>query len=223
LIELLVVIAIIAILASILFPVFARARENARRTACLSNSKQIALGIQMYIQDYDDFLPYSIIRTQATPAAYNTWEEALYPYTKSSQLFVCPSDATGGKVPSNGTYRVSYVTNITVLRTSSSIPNSAPYHIAKFDNPSQTIGLAETEFAPTGGPGGATNYQAYTACFATGTPMTAAQAMATNSVPYTRIAHERHLGTSNYVFIDGHAKAYRLEQTIVPTFLHGPC
>jgi len=92
LIELLVVIAIIAILASILFPVFARARENARRAACLSNLKQIGLGIQMYTQDYDEKLvsyayPPSV---QGDPGTYG-WQVALMPYVKSTQLFVCPS------------------------------------------------------------------------------------------------------------------------------------
>ena len=85
LIELLVVIAIIAILASILFPVFARARENARRSSCQSNLKQIATGVAQYTQDYDEKYPYS---TTATYVAQ------LQPYLKSTQIFVCPSGKT---------------------------------------------------------------------------------------------------------------------------------
>ena len=84
LIELLVVIAIIAILAAILFPVFARAREKARQTSCLSNEKQISLGIMMYAQDYDETLPGSII----PPAR---WYGAIVPYVKNAQIFICPS------------------------------------------------------------------------------------------------------------------------------------
>src|SRR6187551_558294 len=87
LIELLVVIAIIAILAAILFPVFARARENARRSSCQSNLKQIALGIKQYIQDYDEMMPRYYYAT--TPNTY--WNNAIDPYVKSTQIFDCPS------------------------------------------------------------------------------------------------------------------------------------
>jgi prepilin-type N-terminal cleavage/methylation domain-containing protein len=85
LIELLVVIAIIAILAAILFPVFARARENARRTSCLSNLKQIGLALEQYKQDYDSVYPYS------RSAGKEWYELYLNPYIKSPQLIVCPS------------------------------------------------------------------------------------------------------------------------------------
>jgi prepilin-type N-terminal cleavage/methylation domain-containing protein/prepilin-type processing-associated H-X9-DG protein len=86
LIELLVVIAIIAILAAILFPVFARAREKARQSSCLSNSKQIGLGMLMYAQDYDEMLPMYA----PTTYAYN-WYHSIEPYIKNTQLFKCPS------------------------------------------------------------------------------------------------------------------------------------
>lgn len=112
LIELLVVIAIIAILAAILFPVFARARENARRSSCQSNLKQIALGFIQYTQDYDELLPNSQDGGAAVTAAPNvSWnyfsggagavnnfdmsKGAVYPYIKSTQIFVCPSDSVG--------------------------------------------------------------------------------------------------------------------------------
>jgi prepilin-type N-terminal cleavage/methylation domain-containing protein/prepilin-type processing-associated H-X9-DG protein len=88
LIELLVVIAIIAILAAILFPVFARARENARRASCQSNLKQIALGIKQYTQDYDEKYPQAGAGTTADPG----WAYAIQPYVKSEQIFQCPSD-----------------------------------------------------------------------------------------------------------------------------------
>jgi prepilin-type N-terminal cleavage/methylation domain-containing protein/prepilin-type processing-associated H-X9-DG protein len=88
LIELLVVIAIIAILAAILFPVFAQAREKARQTSCSSNLKQLALGELMYAQDYDERLP---IRWAVTPAGNIYIPDLLYPYIKNAQLFECPS------------------------------------------------------------------------------------------------------------------------------------
>jgi prepilin-type N-terminal cleavage/methylation domain-containing protein/prepilin-type processing-associated H-X9-DG protein len=111
LIELLVVIAIIAILASILFPVFARARENARRSSCLNNVKQIGLGIMQYTQDYDERYPPSLVgahggpyASQSTPGTpgmkfwidgpgnnYISWMDMIFPYVKSVQIFVCPS------------------------------------------------------------------------------------------------------------------------------------
>ncbi len=89
LIELLVVIAIIAILAAILFPVFARAREKARQTSCLSNTKQIALGFLMYIQDYDETIPGARLNIDG-------WTGMIAPYVKNEQLFVCPSWDGGG-------------------------------------------------------------------------------------------------------------------------------
>ncbi len=85
LIELLVVIAIIAILAAILFPVFARARENARRASCTSNLMQIGLGILQYSQDYDEKL------LPSQPAIKATFVTVLQPYIKSTQVFICPS------------------------------------------------------------------------------------------------------------------------------------
>ncbi len=91
LIELLVVIAIIAILAAILFPVFARARENARRASCQSNLKQIGLGIMQYTQDYDE--KYPMRQYNNTDAGIvNSWRRVTFPYTKSSQLYACPSN-----------------------------------------------------------------------------------------------------------------------------------
>ncbi len=103
LVELLVVIAIIAILAAILFPVFARARENARRTSCLSNMKQIGLGMMQYTQDYDERLPEpglgGVFRNAAdTGLGQNftgvlPFHLAVQPYVKNFQVFACPSDS----------------------------------------------------------------------------------------------------------------------------------
>ncbi len=91
LIELLVVIAIIAILAAILFPVFARARENARRASCSSNLKQIGLGILQYSQDYDEqWVPKDFWWNGSGQVP--SWRQNVQPYVKSTQLFSCPSN-----------------------------------------------------------------------------------------------------------------------------------
>src|SRR6266571_1512515 len=88
LIELLVVIAIIAILAAILFPVFAQARAKARQAACLSNAKQIGLGCRMYAQDYDE---YNVPERVAGPkGSLISFRVNLQPYVKNKQVFVCP-------------------------------------------------------------------------------------------------------------------------------------
>jgi prepilin-type N-terminal cleavage/methylation domain-containing protein/prepilin-type processing-associated H-X9-DG protein len=96
LIELLVVIAIIAILAAILFPVFAQAREKARSISCLSNMKQMALGVMMYVQDYDEvMIPSTITYTgQAFPNDRRFWPELIQPYQKNWNIVRCPSDPT---------------------------------------------------------------------------------------------------------------------------------
>jgi prepilin-type N-terminal cleavage/methylation domain-containing protein/prepilin-type processing-associated H-X9-DG protein len=119
LIELLVVVAIIAVLAAILFPVFARARENARRASCMSNLKQLGLGMMQYTQDYDEkypqayytgldpqtdtSLPGKIYYTNpggSNPTSYyKNWMDFTYPYVKSVQLYVCPSATSAPTLP----------------------------------------------------------------------------------------------------------------------------
>jgi prepilin-type N-terminal cleavage/methylation domain-containing protein len=113
LIELLVVIAIIAILAAILFPVFAQAKAAAKKTVCLSNNKQLSLGVIMYANDYDDDFPYQAqgdpgltyygepyINGAMDPTAATNWDRGVYPYVKSFGLFLCPvatdQDGTDG-------------------------------------------------------------------------------------------------------------------------------
>jgi prepilin-type N-terminal cleavage/methylation domain-containing protein/prepilin-type processing-associated H-X9-DG protein len=101
LIELLVVIAIIAILAAILFPVFAQAREKARGTSCLSNVKQIGTGVMMYAQDYDEYLPRNshpdppriLEGAHFVDCSTPRWMDVIYPYVKNEQIFNCPSDS----------------------------------------------------------------------------------------------------------------------------------
>lgn len=100
LIELLVVVAILGILAAILFPVFGRARENARRASCQSNLRQIGMGLVQYLQDYDEKMPFSAFGlTTADTTADGTqykWMDAIFPYVRSEQVFVCPSDQAVG-------------------------------------------------------------------------------------------------------------------------------
>ncbi len=111
LIELLVVIAIIAILAAILFPVFGRARENARATSCSSNLKQIGLAFAQYTQDYDGSYPIAgaTLKFQdPDPTKPRAWMEQIYPYTKNEQLYKCPSDSfSAGGVESKYSYFMS--------------------------------------------------------------------------------------------------------------------
>src|SRR5439155_23225439 len=101
LIELLVVIAIIAILAAILFPVFAQARERARLTSCLSNMRQIGTALTMYTQDYDETFPF--IRFHNSDAAKGhftyVWRNAIRPYLKSLDVLACPSNPFSHTIP----------------------------------------------------------------------------------------------------------------------------
>ncbi len=117
LIELLVVIAIIAILAAILFPVFAKAREAARKTSCLSNMKQIGTGMMMYAQDYDEIMPSATFGN--APAGLwgtQTWNDygwcyvfaLMDPYTKNSGIYGCPSTQGSIVGPATNRIKVSY-------------------------------------------------------------------------------------------------------------------
>lgn len=105
LIELLVVIAIIAILAAILFPVFARAREQARKASCLSNLKQIGLGVMMYVQDYDETYPIGRFESpQPNGISLSYWFTVIDPYVKNKQVFVCPTAGRVGATNASGGY-----------------------------------------------------------------------------------------------------------------------
>ena len=107
LIELLVVIAIIAILAAILFPVFAQAREKARQTSCLSNTKQMGLGVMMYTQDYDETMPPAHYYNDPTQTSaldatgIHQWTGMTQPYVKNKGIYICPSDKIRGLPPTN--------------------------------------------------------------------------------------------------------------------------
>jgi len=185
LIELLVVIAIIAILAAILFPVFARARENARRTSCSSNTRQISIALKSYIQDYDELFPPS---TMPAGAQYVGWADASQSYIKSQQIFQCTSETTDPTTASGGDY-TDYFYN----------QNLSGQNESALTFVSNTIMLGD------GTPANAAN------C-ATGpgtTPPTGCYAWVSNEnglqTPPNNYS-TRHLDGANYAFGDGHAK-----------------
>jgi prepilin-type N-terminal cleavage/methylation domain-containing protein/prepilin-type processing-associated H-X9-DG protein len=213
LIELLVVIAIIAILAAILFPVFARARENARRASCMSNLKQIGLGIMQYTQDYDEKMPSNYIKLGAS--VYRWWPDLLQPYVKSYQLFVCPSDTDPLSYPYNrgagdpNPLILSYAPNGVVSCSAADMASfnfpavsttTAPIlyaglsqSIAEIDEPSTTILITEKgDTTPPTVPRTAHNIDN-----CNNTDLAPA---ATREVP------GRHLDGTNFLFGDGHAK-----------------
>jgi prepilin-type N-terminal cleavage/methylation domain-containing protein/prepilin-type processing-associated H-X9-DG protein len=198
LIELLVVIAIIAILASILFPVFARARENARRASCQSNLKQIALGVFMYNQDYDEKLPQvNGDPNSATSGNPYGWADALQPYLKSTQIFQCPSEtqgpSTGPTVPGYSDYWMNSLASGTAD--------------AQFDSPALTVLLGDGGY-DANGTDPATNVNSSARYYSSGgipTGGCTGQVSATLATLPNGGAH-RHLTGSNIAFADGHVK-----------------
>ncbi len=146
LIELLVVIAIISILAAILFPVFARARANARRATCVSNLKQIGLGVMMYTQDNDERYPAGYFTNAADPpggrwhATFWLWENLLYPYVKTNQVFVCPDTLT----PNNTGAVPNYVGNYGANRDAMPQGGVTPLTLSDMTFASSTYLITET-------------------------------------------------------------------------------
>ncbi len=199
LIELLVVIAIIAILAAILFPVFARARENARRASCQSNLKQIGLGILQYTQDYDERYPHNYCYPDKS-----SWPLILQPYMKSTQIFTCPSDSTtpptdgGGFVP----FRVSYGYNVLIGFEESKGGISA----AQLVSPATTVLATDSGAKPS-----ASSPLAWAPANAN-VPFVLAAANNLRFPDYWAAPIPRHLETSNVLWADGHVKATRVEK-----------
>ncbi len=194
LIELLVVIAIIAILAAILFPVFARAREKARANTCLSNIKQITLGILMYVNDYDERFPPCLQSWFNTPS----WRARVYPYIKNPQIYQCPSrpsqGLSGELVPggTTGFYRAYGIIADAGYEGTPPTSWGTAVSQAEIPKPAETLILAETnssnDYFPYIGQG------AGQAC---------------NNIIAV------HSAVGNWGFCDGHAKAMKPSQTII--------
>ena len=213
LIELLVVIAIIAILAAILFPVFARAREKARANTCLSNMKQLTLGVLMYANDFDERMPPAMAGWANPPG----WASNVYPYVRSVQIYQCPDIINQGTqyynpIPGSSpaanfpkSYNISACGNICGNPPSSYDGRYCRY-MAEMPKPAETIVLTE-------GIGDWTSAywdQGYA------------------YVAQTKQLWPVHSGLGNYGFVDGHAKAMKptatnLVQNMWTIEDDGPC
>jgi prepilin-type N-terminal cleavage/methylation domain-containing protein/prepilin-type processing-associated H-X9-DG protein len=199
LIELLVVIAIIVILAAILFPVFARARENARRASCQSNLKQIGLGFMQYTQDYDEQMPLQNAWSGTNPSPH----QAVQPYIKSAQIFDCPSNTITGEIAAKVTFpavRRDYQTNWRLL---SNVGGGAMGSISAVQSTATKIlmgerlsswdnhGIAWADWGDAGNNG------------------------------FRDEGFAGHLGTMNLLFADGHVKSLRPSRTVSGTNMWG--
>lgn len=190
LIELLVVIAIIAILAAILFPVFAKAREKARQSSCLSNVKQILLAELQYAQDYDEKLPLAL-SLHGTPPPIWSYFDLVGPYCKNLQIFICPSDRTGAvNLTGLGLSRYGYSPDMTAITSTTlthgliipGVISMQSASLGMIDQPAQQPAL----------------------CDAAG----AIDATFNNTLGEAA----RHNDGANYGYVDGHAKWDRLER-----------
>jgi prepilin-type N-terminal cleavage/methylation domain-containing protein/prepilin-type processing-associated H-X9-DG protein len=195
LIELLVVIAIIAILASILFPVFARARENARRSSCQSNLKQIGLATMQYTQDYDEkFIRYATDE--------GGWVSMLQPYLKSEQILQCPSEPFSAPPPPNPGLGLQRSTDYSYNLNLGYVVGSGPTTISSaiLTQPAVTVQVIDGI-----GPGVGNPYAWTNGCF---DDVTCPAGFA-SFAPAEDKAAQRHLDGQNTLFCDGHVKWYK--------------
>lgn len=206
LIELLVVIAIIAILAAILFPVFARARENARRASCQSNLKQLGLSVMQYTQDYDEKYPYvemGLSTDGMTTGNFLLWTDVVQPYMKSFQVIRCPSSTTNNAPadplgrPLVNDARLSYGATSGGWGNYAWVHEPAlgpPTSIAQFTNVAETFFMGDRNDV-TGTSGATWGYYL--------SPSVA------NNSPYA--VGTLHLDGANMAFVDGHVKWMKRE------------
>ena len=206
LIELLVVIAIIAILAAILFPVFAKAREKARQASCQSNEKQIGIGILQYIQDNDEFLPPAGSNGTAAGGPYSdsdsggkfgSWAQRIIPYVKSVQVYKCPSNPSSANLQNGGTdyngnpaFPISYAVSLHYFGYQGDNPNPT----ASINSPASKIMLGEQT--------------------AGNVSMVAADWVGGGNTIWRDRGFAGHTGRTNYLFGDGHVKSLKPSQTI---------
>jgi len=215
LIELLVVIAIIAILAAILFPVFAKVREKARQTACSSNEKQIALGFAQYVQDNDERFPPLV-----QLSTFYQWPILVTPYIKSKGVFMCPDDSGLNHSDVAPYDRESYAMNTALTSGGDQYTGGS---IANINYPSELCLLAENWLDPVAGQGfgykgtnsPSTFNAGYTKLWYSGT----ATPVTTDPVPTgqdfaTPIA--RHNGGLNVCFTDSHVKFLKFDTVFAP-------
>ncbi len=238
LIELLVVIAIIAILAAILFPVFGRARENARRSSCQSNLKQLGIMVIQYTQDYDERYPASMHGTILAGGAVsnntNSWMNFMQPYIKSTQVFACPSEgnATGNAPGVN--FPVHYAYNYYIGGNSASSTTATPNKtLAQVVKPSQTVLMVDSGSTPANGertdsstrqPYGTPPHLWPARMHPTGRYLpqmlghsrsSLVRDLPTSGDIYFGAPMARHLETTNVLWADGHVKSQRIESFYV--------
>ncbi|GAB4465281.1 MAG: hypothetical protein OHK0029_35820 [Armatimonadaceae bacterium] len=223
LIELLVVIAIIAILAAILFPVFAQAREKARQTSCLSNMKQVGLAILMYAQDYDEVLTRQFY-VSFSRAENPRWQDAVLPYARNTQIFTCPSfwNDTNNKfipVPQRGNPGTparqlgGYVWNVAYWGNGLSSNLRGPFDstpLAAIEEPASTIVVVEKGDDLT--LGAEISWRDVAATLQPNFIQLNANPPRMGANWPAGMIWARHMGFTNTLFCDGHAKAYRIEQ-----------
>jgi len=219
LVEMLVVIAIISLISAILFPVFSRARENARRTSCLSNLKQIGLGVLQYNQDADESYPYALGQINGSTQDWGLWRYLIYPYVRNTQIFTCPSWPYQS---GNSTYaglvfpnQKIYAANSWVLASANSA-SYKPILSAQIGQASLLPMIMDSEAAYTDG----TPTQVY---LAINSGVTSPNTTAIDPT------EARHLGGLNVCYADGHAKFITQMGMAVqpglnpPTFAHSDC
>ena len=209
LIELLVVIAIIAILAAILFPVFAQARDKARGASCLSNAKQQALAFNMYVQDYDETTVQTYFGDWSPCCAdrggHYPWPKQLAPYIKNKQVYACPSLSTANwdtlrcAYDPGGQCRESY--DFPSVIGYGLNPYVAGISLARIEGPAGTLAIVETRYYPPGHPSSNPAWGWYSAYPPYGDPP---------ANPYSVwLTARRHQDGNNCSFADGHAKFQR--------------
>jgi type II secretory pathway pseudopilin PulG len=207
---LLVVIAIIGILAAILFPVFSQAKGAAQKTACLSNGRQIGIAFLMYANDWDDHLPFGSFPTRAS-----SWTDQCQPYMRSRQLFRCPTDrSTNWVQPAQGgpplTRMSSYLINAWMMAAAPPLPPTPYSQMTAIPSPSTTIFIAE---APANGFQDHFNPRFWGSPPEIEDPVMYPIAWDAVRQEPRSISVRQHVGeASNYIHLDGHAKARKWAQ-----------